>query len=220
VEKTVQIEDQYPIRVFLIDAEVVVRAGMRLLIDSWQDCCVVGEGDVAPEAVASLQRIEADLIVLSHGGHFSESAESLVKAIRASSNKPLIVLTSVVDTNVVDLAINAGANGLVLKQDAADELYAAIHAAFSGAVWISESLKQATQPDGSLQLTQEQMLTSREREVAVLVSKGCTDRQVSAQLGVTEGSVRHHLSSIFGKLGIANRFELTAWVYRCRLVTS
>jgi DNA-binding NarL/FixJ family response regulator len=204
----------------LIDAEVVVRAGMRLLINSWQDCSVVGEADVAPEAVAALQRIEADLIVLAHGGHFSESAESLVKAIRASSNTPLIVLTSTVDTNVVALAMSAGANGLVLKQDAADELHSAIHSAFSGEVWISASLKQATQRDGSLQLSEEQLLTSREREVALLVSKGCTDRQVGAQLGVTEGSVRHHLSSIFSKLGIANRFELTAWVYRCRLVTS
>jgi DNA-binding NarL/FixJ family response regulator len=220
VDKTVHSDDRDVIRVFLIDSEIVVRAGMRLLIDSWRDCSVVGEADVAPQAVTNLHNTEADLVVLSHGGHFSESAEALVKAIRASSDMPLIVLTSAVEVNVVAPAISAGANGIVLKQDAADELHSAIHAAFSGKVWISAALTDTPRRDGSLQIAKDHLLTSREREVAVLVSRGCTDRQVGARLGVTEGSVRHHLNSIFGKLGIANRFELTAWVYRCRLVTS
>jgi DNA-binding CsgD family transcriptional regulator len=57
-------------------------------------------------------------------------------------------------------------------------------------------------------------LTNREREVAVLVSGGYTNRQVGVRLGITEVTVRHHLSSIFSKLGIANRFELIGWVYR------
>jgi DNA-binding NarL/FixJ family response regulator len=59
-------------------------------------------------------------------------------------------------------------------------------------------------------------LTHREREVVVLISEGCTNRQVAARLGITPTTVGHHMSSIFSKLGIANRFELIAWAYRRR----
>ena len=64
-----------------------------------------------------------------------------------------------------------------------------------------------------------QFLTGREREVAVLVSQGCSNKQVGTRLGITEVTVRHHLTSIFNKLEIANRFELIAWLYRHRIVT-
>jgi DNA-binding NarL/FixJ family response regulator len=75
-------------------------------------------------------------------------------------------------------------------------------------------------PDGNEHVRTEpevdDTLTHREREVVVLISEGCTNRQVAARLGITPTTVGHHMSSIFSKLRIANRFELIAWAYRRR----
>jgi DNA-binding NarL/FixJ family response regulator len=210
-----------PIRVFLIDEEVVVRAGMRLLINSWPISTVVGEANTLSEAMTAMEAVKPDLIVFSHSGRSTESLESLGQLVRAADHAPLVVLTSSRDSNVGVAAVQAGARWIISKQYAAIELRTAIEKAHSGEVWINnrpairtrmaqnyrkERRNNEGDADGSL--------TSREREVAVLVSKGCTNKQVGRNLGITEVTVRHHLTSIFMKLGIANRFQLIAWLYR------
>jgi DNA-binding NarL/FixJ family response regulator len=213
-----------PIRVFLIDEEVVVRAGMRILIDSWPISTVVGEADIALQAMAAMEAVKPDLIVFSHHGRSIESLEGLGDLIRAAGQAPLVLLTSSRDPNVGAVAVQAGAKWIILKQYAAIELRTAIEKAHSGEVWINNSIlrtamvqkhrverRNVPESDGSL--------TNREREVAALVSKGCTNRQVGRNLGITEVTVRHHLTSIFNKLGIANRFELIAWLYRRGIVS-
>ena len=113
----------------------------------------------------------------------------------------------------------------MLKQDAASELRIAIEKAYAGEAWVNS---EAGVYRGFVRHDQERhfrtesdgTLTNRQYEVAVLVSKGCTNRQVGAHLGITEVTVRHHLSSIFSKLGITNRFELIAWFYRQGLLRS
>jgi NarL family two-component system response regulator YdfI len=212
-----------PIRVFLIDEELVVRAGMRILIDSWPISRVVGEAD-ATEAMTAMEAVKPDLIVFSHNGHSTESLDSLSDLIRAAGQVPLVLLTSSRDPDLGAAAVQAGARGIILKQYAASELRTAIERAHSGEVWTNNSTlrtrmaqkyreERRNEPDGD-----DGSLTTRERQVAVLVSKGCTNRQVGRNLGITEVTVRHHLTSIFNKLGIANRFELIAWLYRRGIV--
>jgi DNA-binding NarL/FixJ family response regulator len=198
---------------------------MRILIDSWPISKVVAEADVAPQAMAAMEAVKPDLIVFSHNGRSPESLESLQDLTRAAGQVPLVLLTSSRDPNVGAAAVQAGARWIILKQYAAVELRTAIEKAHSGEVWVDkpasirtrisqkfrEERRNQTETDGSL--------TNREREVAFLVSKGCTNRQVGRNLGITEVTVRHHLTSIFTKLGIANRFELIAWLYRRGIVS-
>lgn len=204
-----------PIRVFLIDEEVVVRAGMRILIDSWPIAKVVGEADIAPQAMAAMEAVKPDLIVFSHNGRSIESLEGLGNLIKAAGHVPVVLLTSSRDPKVGAAAFKAGAKWIIFKQCAAIELRAAIEKAHSGEVWMKTStfrtrIAQDDRAERSNEPDPEATLTNREREVAVLVSKGYTNRDVGARLGITEVTVRHHLSSIFGKLGISNRFELIA----------
>jgi DNA-binding NarL/FixJ family response regulator len=213
-----------PIRVFLIDGEAVVRAGMRLLIDSWQNCEVVGEADAAPQAIAVLDAVKPDLILLSHRhvvANYEKSTghlEELVNLAKTSGRVPLVLLTNSRDPRLGAKAVKTGARGLVLTRDAPSELRNAIDRTVSGGVWVSKSAFRGRTPangdERRNESDQDRLLTKREREVATLVSGGCTDRQVSLRLGITEITVRHHLSSIFNKLGIGNRFELIVWAYR------
>ena len=214
------------IRVFLIDAEVVVRAGMRLLINSWQNCEVVGEADASPQAISALEAAAPDLIIVSDR-EFSQNGESdsfgdFNKLVEAAGTAPLLLMTNSRNSRLGAHAIKLGAKGIVSTWDAPRELHTAIDCIFAGDMWVSRSaLRGLASSSGEERRTEsdaEGSLTNRECEVAALVGGGCTDRQVSSRLGITELTVRNHLSSIFNKLGIANRFELIAWAYRRRLI--
>src|SRR5262245_24622900 len=111
-----------PIRVFLIDEEAVVRAGMCILIDSWSISNVVGQANVITEAIAAVETIKPDLIILSHSGRSMESLESLDDLVRVAGQVPLVLLTSSRDPKVGTAALKAGAKAIMLKQNAAGEL--------------------------------------------------------------------------------------------------
>jgi len=210
-----------PIRVFLIYGESVVRAGMRLLIDSWSNCKVVGEADQAQEAITALDTVKPDLILfyrhkLPRKTQLIDPLEDIAELVKASGQVPLVLLTNSGDAKLPARAVKTGARGVLCTRDRPTDLHNAINRTFSGGLWITTSVANSHPGNGDHRkpATQDAILTSREREVAALVVGGCTDRQVSAKLGITWVTVRHHLSSIFNKLRIANRFELIAWAYR------
>jgi DNA-binding NarL/FixJ family response regulator len=205
----------YPIRVFLINDEALIRAGMRLLIDSWLVSKVVGEADVTSEAIAALKTVEADVIVLSHNGRSFESLQGVTDFIEAASSVPLVLLTTSGDPKLA--AITTGARWVVPNDSDGMDLRLAIEKAHSGESCFAVPDDQ-NRTDGNenyrLQADLNGTLTQREREVVALITEGCTNRQVAARLGITPTTVGHHMSSIFTKLGIGNRFELIAWAYR------
>lgn len=205
------------IRVFLIDEWAVVRAGMRLLIDSWLISKVVGEADIIPHAILAMEAAKPDLIVFSHNRKSIDSLSNLGDLIKAGGKAPLVLLTSSRDPKLSAVAESAGARWITQKQETENDFRMALERAYLGEVGIhrfSAALRVSkNNQNGDLKLSLNGSLTGRERQVAELVSRGCTNRQVGDRLGITEVTVRHHLSSIFGKLGIANRFELIARAY-------
>jgi DNA-binding NarL/FixJ family response regulator len=211
----------YPIRVFLINDEALIRAGMRMLIDSWLVSKVVGEAADTSEAIAALKALEADVLVVSHNGRSLESLRYVTDFIQAVSSLPLVLLTTSGDPTLA--AVATGARWVVPKHCDGMDLRLAIEKAYCGeSSFAVTDISDSNGRDGNEHLRIEPdvdgTLTHREREVVVLISEGCTNRQVAARLGITPTTVGHHMSSIFSKLRIANRFELIAWAYRRRLV--
>ena len=125
---------------------------------------------------------------------------------------------------VVGLAGLVGVAGVVLKSSSSETLLDAIESVAGGTVWLQRDLLSETFGDSShvrrscSQAATIAALTQREREIIAVVSCGYTNRQVGERLHISEPTVRHHLSSIFGKLGVANRGELIIFAYRHRLV--
>jgi DNA-binding NarL/FixJ family response regulator len=212
--------DARPIRVLLIDDEAVIRAGLRVLIDSWAPSQVVGEADSAQQALAAIDAVQPNLIVCSHTGRSNGFADGLRHLTKNAGDIPVVLLTGSRKPEVHALAIEAGAKWIVSTKDAAMELRSALERVHSGERWLGHTssavpaiskTRNRWNPGKS---DADQRLTNRERDVAALVSQGWTNRQVGRRLGITEVTVRHHLSSIFNKLRITNRFQLIAWLYR------
>jgi DNA-binding NarL/FixJ family response regulator len=210
-------------RIVIVDDHDVVRMGIRLLIEEQADFEVVGAanaGDVALELVASTQ---PDIVILDLdlGG---ESGLDLMPHIRAHAPLArILVLTGMRDAEAQRQAVQLGAVGLVQKDQVLTLLLPAMHNLASGAAWLDASLvasalTELSRARGRAETDPEQAkiarLTERERAVIELICQGLQNRAIGERLFISETTVRHHLTSIFTKLGVENRLELVIYAFR------
>jgi len=218
-----------PIRILLVDDHGVVRAGIRMLIESREGLKVVGEAGTRGEAVLMANRERPDIILLDLDMGGGGRALELLSELLAASNKTrIVVLTGMRDPEIHQRAVRSGAMGLVLKEMAPEELLKAIEKVHAGEAWLDRSLTASvisrfSRPGRSSQPRDSEggrlaSLTEREREVLGLVGEGLKNKQIADRLFISETTVRHHLTSIFGKLDVSSRFELIIFIYRHKLV--
>lgn len=199
-------EPAQSIRVLLVDDHTVVRQGLRMVMSLEDDLEVVGEaanGREAVEAVASLapEVVLMDLLMPVMNG---------VEAIRAiKADRPeveIVALTSVLEDRMVVDAVEAGAAGYLLKETGPDALFEAIRAASRGEVRLDPRaqkrlLREVRTP------TMRESLTPRETDTLRLVAKGMANKEIAAELGVSEVTIKTHVSSVLSKLGLQSRTQ-------------
>jgi len=211
------------IRILLIEDHAIVRAGLRMLINSQPGMCVVGEAADRNDALLSAASMQPDIVLLDLdlGGQLSLD---LIPGLLASARGArIILLTGVRDSAVHRQAVRLGAMGLVLKEKAVEVLFQAIEKVQAGEVWLERSLlaevlgdltrAREPQPEDRARAKQA-TLTEREREVIALIGEGLKNQQIAERLYISETTVRHHLTSIFNKLGLSDRLELLLYAYR------
>ncbi len=223
----IAVSDVRPIRVLIVGNERVMRAALRALIDGQPGTHVIGEVEGLDTALAVIMSEQPDVTLVDpdHNG----GADVLADLIRAAATKTrMILLTGSPDSTPVADALGNGAVGLVLKQQAPEVLIKAIGKVHDGELWLDRSvaarvlteLSRAGHGDRSdPDLAKAESLTKRERQVVTLVSQGLRNTQVAERLGISEVTVRNHLTSIFRKLEVTNRFELVIHAFRCGLAS-
>ena len=213
------------IRLLIVNDQLVVREGLRLLLENNPGIKVVSMASSAAEAMEIAARETIDLIVLDLelGGH---SALSVIPQLRASAETaPVLVLTGLRDSAVHQQAVQLGAMGVVLKEDAADRLIKAIRKVYEGEVWLDRLslgslLSQlSTRDKTSLNPEEKKIssLTDRERQVIALIATGLKNKQIAERLFISHTTVAHHLSSIYSKLGVSDRLELVVYAFANKL---
>ena len=213
------------IRILIVDDQLVVREGLRLLIENHPGIKIAAMASSSTEALDIVARESFDLVILNLelGG---SSALSLIPQLRnAASQASVLALTGVRDSAVHQKAVQFGARGVVLKDDAADLLIKAIEKVYLGEVWLDrlslgDLLKQLTSPEKeSLDPHRQRIssLTDREREVITLIAQGLKNKQIADRLFISHTTVTHHLSSIYSKLGVTDRLELVVYAFANKL---
>lgn len=215
------------IRIVLIDDHAVLRMGLRMLIESRTGMEIVGETGEANEALAVVAQTQPDIVLLDIDLG-STTGIDLIPQIRSMAPQArIIILTGVRDTEIHMRAVRLGAMGLVLKEQADEFLLTAIDRVSAGEVWLSrtvignvfaEMLDGGTEEEIDPDAEKIETLTPREREVITLLSEGLRNKQIAEKLFISEVTVRHHLSSVFGKLGVSSRFELIMYCHKHGLV--
>jgi len=215
-----------PLRIVLIDDHGIVRAGLRMLIESQAGMTVVGEAATRADALAVAAREQPDIILLDLDLEGESGLDFLQELLDIPPRARVIILTGVRDPEAHRRAVRLGAMGLVIKDKAAEVLIKAIEKVHAGEVWLDRALtasvlSEMAQADQTKKADPEAekigSLTSREREIVGLVCEGLKNKQISERLFISEATVRNHLTSILSKLELSDRFELALYSYRQHL---
>lgn len=213
------------IRILIVDDQLVVREGLRMLIENHPGTKVVAMASTRSEALDILATEPCDLIILDLelGG---SSAISFIPQLReAAKSARVLVLTGSRDSAIHQKAAQLGAMGVVLKEDAADLLLKAIEKVYKGEAWLDRVtlgnllFQMSSQDKESLDPRAKKIssLTERERQVISLIAEGLKNRQIAERLFISPTTVTHHLSSIYSKLGVSDRLELVIYAFANKL---
>jgi DNA-binding NarL/FixJ family response regulator len=201
-----------PVRVLLADDHLVVRRGLRALLASVPNVEVVGEASTGNEAVAAAGSLEPDVIVMDLHMPELNGIEATRQIVQAAPGVGVLVLTMFEDDDSVFTAMRAGARGYLLKDADQHEVIRAIQAVASGEAIFSPAIARrlisyfAAIPAVSPAVAFPE-LTEREREVLELIAAGHNNAQIAQRLVLSPKTVRNRVSSVFGKLQVADRAQ-------------
>lgn len=214
------------VSILIVDDHSVIRTGLRLLIETDPRFGVCADVGNCPEAVEAAERLQPDLILLDIDLNGESGLACVPELLGSAPAARVLVLTGASESNVHAQALKVGAMGLVLKEKAAEVLLKAIGKVNQGEVWFDRSVMGSVLSDMSrggrrASVNPEEAniasLTDREREVISLIGEGLKNKQIAQRLFISETTVRHHLTSIFDKLGVSDRLELVIYAYRHNL---
>ncbi|MFD9487938.1 response regulator [Streptomyces sp. NPDC059991] len=203
-----------PIRVFLLDDHEVVRRGLRDLLDAEPGIEVVGEASTAEQAMARGPALRPDVAVLDVRLPDGDGITVCRELCSRMPDLACLMLTSFDDEDALLDAIMAGAAGYVLKQIKGSDLVAAVRTVATGQSMLDPAttarlMRSLRDPEAAKPPEDERLavLTDREQAVLELIGAGLTNRQIAAQLYLSEKTVKNHISRLLGKLGVERRVQ-------------
>jgi NarL family two-component system response regulator LiaR len=205
------------IRVLIVDDHAIVRKGIKALLSTEPDLQVIGEATNGVEAVSQAEALRPDVVLMDLVMPKMDGIEATRNITALPGKVRVLVLTSFAADDKVFPAIKAGALGYLLKDSSPDELVRAIHQVHRGEPSLepaiaSKVLYELAHPPKA-QLTADP-LTERELEVLRLIARGRSNREIAAELVITEMTVRAHVSNILGKLHLASRTQAALFALR------
>ncbi|TCP21056.1 LuxR family two component transcriptional regulator [Scopulibacillus darangshiensis] len=202
------------IKIVLVDDHRVVIQGLKFFLSTQADLDIIGEAGNGEEAVSLASELNPDVILMDLNMPIMDGVEA-TRQIKARSPKTkIIVLTSFSDRDHVIPAVRAGAAGYQLKDIEPDELVRTIRAAYNGQTLLHpEATEQLVShvTDNNAAGSEEQLaisqLTTREKEVLYHITLGKSNKEISADLYITEKTAKTHVSNILSKLNVHDRTQ-------------
>ncbi|NJD08118.1 MAG: response regulator transcription factor [Methylococcaceae bacterium] len=201
------------IRTVIVDDHTLMRSGIRGLLELTEDIRVVGEAGDGDEAVRVVTDLLPDLLLLDIKLPGRSGLQVLESLAARNALPPTILLTTFGDDVALLEGIRAGARGFLLKDVSLERLVEAIRTVVDGKRYFRPGLTERvlscvkTMPLGFESLDPPCSLTPREIEVLALVAGGCSNLEIAASLGMSEGTVKNHVSTILSKLGVRDRVQ-------------
>jgi DNA-binding NarL/FixJ family response regulator len=206
------------LKLLIVDDHLMVREGLRMLIESQPTMSVIGMASNRSEALEQVKRATPDLILLDLDLAGEDALSFVPELSEAATNARILILTALTDAEVHRRAVRLGALGVVLKEHAPDILIKAINKVLAGEVWLDRTtmaslLRETANKAPDKNEERIGNLTSRERQVIALIAEGLRNKHIAERLFISETTVTHHLSSIFSKLGVSDRLELVIYAF-------
>ena len=210
-------------RILIVDDHPVVREGLSAMLATQRDFQVVGEAKDGAEAEQKVEELTPDVVLMDLEMPGVDGAEA-IQSIRARHPEAKVLVLTAFDTDERILeAVKAGAQGYMLKGAPRDELFRAVRVVSQGGSLLEPVVAQKLLGRMGQMLSNQggapaEQLTERELDVLRLLVKGSRNKEIAAQLYITERTVKFHTGIIFQKLGVSNRSEAITVALQRRLV--
>ena len=218
-------DTQAPIRIVIADDHPLVREGLRTLLERQPGFTVAGEAADGLEAVQLTKDLRPDVLLLDLAMPGMNGLDVLKALAEAATEVRTVLLTATIEREETVRALRLGARGVVLKESATQLLFKCIRAVVAGQFWVGREriadlmhtlhqVERVSAQEGSPASS----LTRREIQVITAVVEGAANKDIAKQLGLSEQTVKNHLSHVFDKLGVSNRLELALYAVHHRLL--
>jgi two-component system, NarL family, nitrate/nitrite response regulator NarL len=210
------------VRLVVLDEQELFRAGLRMILSDNPGFEVLAEASIA-NAIPLVKGLQPDVILLGTDPVEGKSLDWIPQLFEACESARVLVLAGSLDPELHRRAVCLGAIGVISKDKSAEVLIKAIERVHAGEAWLDRSLTASILRDlspGTRAKKQDpdelkiSSLTDREREVIRRVGEGLKTKQIAERLFISEITVHHHLTSIYGKLEVVDRLELLIYAYR------
>ena len=200
--------------VAIVDDHSVVRIGIKYVLMTDSEFKFVGEADDGADAVSLVERVRPDILLLDVRMPGTDGISTLQAVLAKFPEQKVVMLTMSDAEEDVYQALSLGARGYVIKDNSPVNIISALKTVMSGELAVSESVRSVYEARKS-----ERGLTAREKEILLLVSKGCSNVEIGDMLHLSPNTVKNHLKNLFETLGAADRAEAVAIGIRRGLIS-
>jgi len=215
------------VRIVIVDDQALVRAGFRMILEAEEDIEVVGEAADGREAVAEVQRLRPDVVLMDVRMPEVDGIEATRRLLGADGVTAKVVMLTTFDMDeYVYEALRAGASGFLLKDVPPEQLVAGIRAVASGDALLAPSVTRRVieefvrRPPESVRTPPPELadLTAREAEILQLIARGLSNAEIAKELVVSETTVKTHVAHVLMKLGLRDRVQAVVFAYEAGVV--
>jgi DNA-binding NarL/FixJ family response regulator len=198
-------------RVLIADDHGVVREGLARLLPTAGDLEVVGTASDGAEAVTLYEEHRPDVVLMDLSMPDVDGTEATRRIVASNPEAAVVILTSFSDREQILAALDAGAIGYLLKDAGPAELIDGVRAAARGESPLHPKAARELLTQRDAPQSAEPDLTARENEILALLAKGLPNKRIALDLGISEKTVKAHVTSIFNSLGVTDRTQAALW---------
>lgn len=202
-----------PITILLVDDHAVMRMGLASLLETCRDVEVIGDTGDGVSAIKKALKLRPDVVLMDLVMPEMDGIETTQRLLEKWPEANVLILTTFATSDGINRALEAGAKGAILKNSDLKGLRAAIHDVAEGKRHCSAEVEQIMTDDPPIP-----ELSSRQQEILNSIVRGLSNPDIARQLGISLPMVKEHLTSLFAKLGVANRTEAVALALRKQLL--
>jgi NarL family two-component system response regulator LiaR len=202
-------------RVLIVDDHSILRMGLASLIGTRKDIEVAGDADGGPAALKKFMQLKPDVVIMDLVMPGMDGIETTREIVSRQPDAKILILTTFGTSDKIAAALRAGALGAIMKNAAFPDLVKAIKTTARGERYVADEIERIMEDDPPVQ-----ELSQRQLQILEQMVRGLSNHDISVSLGISLDMVKEHATSLFAKIGAANRTEAVAIALRKQLVAT